>query len=185
MLLPIKAGGPLKVETKPILMVSPACAGPASARAVAPASQNAVFIFVSLLLHFLDPADRSAHAVSKCAWALDASFCARNGACPASANRRPPLRTFGSMPMELHHNSYALRMARIIVPVAKMAGCGFWSWPMRRLHPAHGLSNCHLPRRAIVTIIGWRFRCNARTRTVPTIRVRDQAIGKVGLEAKA
>ena len=39
MSLPITAVGPLKVETKPILMVSPASAGPESARAVAPASK--------------------------------------------------------------------------------------------------------------------------------------------------
>src|SRR3984957_20688205 len=48
MSLPITAVGPLKVETKPILMVSPAKAGFASARTVAPASQNAVLIMVSL-----------------------------------------------------------------------------------------------------------------------------------------
>jgi hypothetical protein len=50
MSLPITAVGPLKVETKPILMVSPADAGCASARTVAPASQNAFFIFTPLLV---------------------------------------------------------------------------------------------------------------------------------------
>jgi hypothetical protein len=47
MSLPIAAAGPLNVETKPILMVSPAAAGCASARAIAPASQNAVLMVVS------------------------------------------------------------------------------------------------------------------------------------------
>src|SRR6478609_3096915 len=46
MSLPITAVGPLKVETNPILMESAAAAGCASARAVAPTSQNAVLIFV-------------------------------------------------------------------------------------------------------------------------------------------
>jgi hypothetical protein len=50
MSLPMTAVGPLKVETKPILIESPANAGFASASAVAPASQNAVLIFVSLLI---------------------------------------------------------------------------------------------------------------------------------------
>ena len=50
MSLPITAVGPLNVETKPILMVSPASGGFASARAVAPASQNAVFISLVPLL---------------------------------------------------------------------------------------------------------------------------------------
>src|SRR5712671_759020 len=50
MSLPIAAVGPLKVETKPILMLSAASAGCASARTVAPASQNAVFIFTPLLV---------------------------------------------------------------------------------------------------------------------------------------
>src|ERR1700747_2877507 len=49
MSLPITAVGPEKVETKQILMVSPAKAGLASASAAAPASQNADFmIFRSL-----------------------------------------------------------------------------------------------------------------------------------------
>src|SRR2546426_1217472 len=51
MSLPIAAVGPLKVETKPILMVSAASAGcAASASGVTPASQNAVFIFTPLLI---------------------------------------------------------------------------------------------------------------------------------------
>src|ERR1700722_5403196 len=60
MSLPITAVGPLKVETKPILMVSPATAGFASARTVAPASQNAVLIMVSLPRYFVSPVDRPA-----------------------------------------------------------------------------------------------------------------------------
>src|SRR6185295_17797195 len=64
MSLPITAVGPLKVETKPILMVSPANAGPESARldsesAMAPASQYAVFILVSPPRYLLMPAGRS------------------------------------------------------------------------------------------------------------------------------
>src|SRR6478752_9220321 len=53
MSLPITAVGPLKVETKPILMVSPANAGFASTSAAAPASQNAVLITTPLLI--IDP----------------------------------------------------------------------------------------------------------------------------------
>jgi hypothetical protein len=52
--LPITAVGPLNVETNPILMESAAIAGFASARAVAPASQNAVLIFTPLLVIGLD-----------------------------------------------------------------------------------------------------------------------------------
>src|SRR5207302_3417415 len=46
----IAAVGPLNVETKPILMLSAASAGCASARTVAPASHNAFFIFTPLLV---------------------------------------------------------------------------------------------------------------------------------------
>jgi hypothetical protein len=46
MSLPMTAVGPLKVETKPILIVSAAPAGCVSARAAIPASQNAFFICV-------------------------------------------------------------------------------------------------------------------------------------------
>src|SRR6516225_7637333 len=160
MSLPITAVGPLKVETNPILMVSPASAGLASARAAAPASQNANFIFVSLLFIFLiPPADRLA-PFQQAPGRSDAPFCARNDGPAASANRRLPLRTFGSIPMELHYNSYALRMARIIVPVPHNGGCGFRSWPMR----VFSLERARQP--------------------APTIRVRNRAIGKAGLEAK-
>jgi uncharacterized membrane protein YhaH (DUF805 family) len=47
------AVGPLNVETNPILMLSPAIAGLASARTVAPASQKLVFIVCSLLTNDL------------------------------------------------------------------------------------------------------------------------------------
>src|SRR6266566_5639076 len=47
MSLPITAVGPLKVETNPILIVSPADAEFASTSAVAPASQYAVLILNS------------------------------------------------------------------------------------------------------------------------------------------
>src|SRR5215212_4182375 len=59
MSLPITAVGPLKVETKPILMVSPASAVCVSAKAVAPASQNAFFIINPLLVIEPDPVDRA------------------------------------------------------------------------------------------------------------------------------
>src|SRR3984957_12107795 len=122
MSLPITAVGPLKVETKPILMVSPATAGFASARAVAPASQNAVLIMVSLPRYFVSPVDRPAPFGERSApvsgFSLsDAVFCARNGRPAASTNRWLPLRTFGSWPVFVHHNSYYPGMARIIVLV--------------------------------------------------------------------
>src|SRR5215510_12840325 len=50
MSLPMTAVGPLNVETKPILMVSPAQAGFASTSAAAPASQNAVLITTPFLI---------------------------------------------------------------------------------------------------------------------------------------
>src|SRR6478672_2809755 len=119
MSLPITAVGPLKVETNPILMES-AAAGCASARAVAPTSQNAVLIFV--------PSSPSAYAASQMTRPRTGStlgsvfglpflrdaFCARNLGLAASKNRRLPLRTFGS---GLHHSSQRARMARIIVPL--------------------------------------------------------------------
>src|SRR5271169_1756718 len=69
MSLPMTAVGPLKVETNPILMESPAEAGLANARAVAPASKNAVLIFVSLLIIF-SCRQPSARAVSISAWTI-------------------------------------------------------------------------------------------------------------------
>src|ERR1700676_19464 len=105
MSLPMTAVGPLNVETKPILIVSPAKAGFASARAVAPASQNAVLIFVSLLIYY--PARQT-----NCPRVLE-----ERGACPSresspwkrgilcaksqgSGKHEPPapLRTFGPCP---------------------------------------------------------------------------------------
>src|SRR5580704_8933047 len=64
MSLPITAVGPLKVETKPILMVSPAKAEPEQARldsesAIAPASQYAVFMYSPSSLPQTLPAERS------------------------------------------------------------------------------------------------------------------------------
>src|SRR5262245_38232821 len=58
MSLPIAAVGPLKVEIKPILMVSAATAGCASARAAMPASQNAFFILVSPPIYRCNPVRR-------------------------------------------------------------------------------------------------------------------------------
>jgi hypothetical protein len=50
MSLPITAVGPLKVETKPILMLSAALAECDSTNAAADASKNAVFMFLSLFV---------------------------------------------------------------------------------------------------------------------------------------
>src|ERR1700682_702237 len=121
MSLPITAVGPLNVLTNPILMVSAAWAGFASARAVAPASQNAVLIFRSLLIiclchHPNDPPRPGSRTRSVLGPVfLEEVFCARDRRSAASTNRRLPLRTFGSEPLFLHHNSYMPGMARIIV----------------------------------------------------------------------
>src|SRR3981081_2415956 len=122
MSLPITAVGPLKVETNPILMVSAASAGFASAKTVAPASQNAVFISLSLLVTLFMasqstcPLGESAALRSR-PFFLSEVFCARDRRSAASTNRRLPLRTFGSMQVLMHHNSYGARMARIIVHI--------------------------------------------------------------------
>src|SRR4051812_417053 len=119
MSLPIAAVGPLKVETKPILIVSAASAGCASARTVAPASQNAVFIFTPLLIISI-----SASQVRRFSWPRPVAqpvfaqviLCAKS---PARSKHEPKalLRTFGSYPSSLHHNSQGAAMARIIVQV--------------------------------------------------------------------
>src|SRR6476661_10325695 len=125
MSLPITAVGPLKVETNPILMESAAVAGDTSARAVAPASQNAVFIFTPLLVISMSrqPGDlRNRAAAVLVLGSLGVScdvFCARNRQLAASPNRRITLRTFGSCPRVLHHSSQQMPMARIIVLVGR------------------------------------------------------------------
>src|ERR1700681_1305914 len=111
MSLPITAVGPLNVETNPILIVSAAIAEFASARAVAPASQNAVLIFLSLLVIWCRQSSDLPRPSALHAWfsGLSSScdvFCARNLGLAASTNRRLPLRTLGSIPPFLHHNSY-------------------------------------------------------------------------------
>src|ERR1700687_6040186 len=103
MLLPMTAVGPLNVETKPILIVSGAKAGFASARAVAPASQNAVLIFVSLLDLFYPARQANCPARSKGARAChsrESSPLKRGILCAksqGSGKHEPPapLRTFG------------------------------------------------------------------------------------------
>src|SRR6266516_3367945 len=117
MSLPITAVGPLNVETNPILTEFAAIAGVASARAVAPASQNAVLIFRSLLTIYVY---RQSNDPSVSPLWGDV-FCARNRGLAASTNRRLPLRTFGSCSClsGLHHNSHRPRMARIIVLVGR------------------------------------------------------------------
>src|SRR4051794_35443429 len=98
MSLPITAVGPLKVETKPILMVSAAKAGCASASAVAPASQNAVFMMSPsdfyLMTHFV----REMRGF-------------RQARPLASLKAHHPRRK------AMHHNSHARAMARIIIQV--------------------------------------------------------------------
>src|SRR6267378_7597785 len=92
MSLPITAVGPLKVETKPILMVSPANAGCASAKAVTPASQNAVFIFTPLRNDRTSPAQPGGgQRLSRAPLLSGEVFCARNRKRAASTNRGPPL----------------------------------------------------------------------------------------------
>src|SRR3954447_17438580 len=120
MSLPITAGGPLKVETKPILMVSPADAGCASARIAAPASQNAFFIITPLLVIETRPGStgrpaRVARLIIRCG-----ILCAKSA---VSGKHEPPapLWTFGSYPSGLHHNSQTPPMARTIVPVDRPA----------------------------------------------------------------
>src|SRR3954447_19457492 len=100
MSLPMTAVGPLKVETNPILMESPAAAGPASARAIAPASQTAVLIFISPPVYSDYLASRGDGPV------LGHVFCARTIRPAASTNPRRCHRTFGSVRVPLHHNSW-------------------------------------------------------------------------------
>src|SRR5437879_13107640 len=136
--LPSTAVGPLKVLTNPILMESAALAGFANARTVAPASQNAVLIFRSLNLlcretidcyaaRQLTCPDRGASPLRCRASFLGCVLCARDHRSAASKNRRPRLRTFGSMQVLMYHNSYKALMARIIVLVA-----GGRDWPSCR-----------------------------------------------------
>src|SRR5882724_6244477 len=126
MSLPITAVGPLKVETNPILMESAAWAVVASARAVAPASQNAVLMSVlpprylrmpsiDRLVPFREPPNAPFPArsifISGCV------FCARNRRPAASTNRWLPLELPARRKCFMHHNSYKPEMARIIVLV--------------------------------------------------------------------
>src|ERR1700760_3098047 len=95
MSLPTTAVGPLKVETKPILMVSPADAGFASTSAAAPASQNAVFITTPLLI--IGPGNGVIAAFGSVS--IERKICrAANGSAPA-----------------LHHISPQMEMARNII----------------------------------------------------------------------
>src|SRR6185436_2842643 len=104
MSLPITAVGPLKVETKPILTVSPADAGCASARMAAPASQNAFFMNHSLLVIEPDPVDRAAGSVPHASLSGEVSS-ARNRRPAASLNRRPGFGPSAHAPDGLHHSS--------------------------------------------------------------------------------
>src|SRR6266852_8200889 len=102
MSLPITAVGPLKVETKPILMESAATAGVASARTVAPASQNAVLILLPSSLpehpvNDLPCCSGALRSVFRTFFFVGDVFCARNRRSAASMNQRLSCRTFGSM----------------------------------------------------------------------------------------
>src|ERR1700732_2225502 len=116
MSLPMTAVGPLNVETKPILMVSAAKAGFASASAVTPASQNAVLIFVSLLIIYFIPPDkrtapRQARAVRRCrAPPLEARYFVREIAGQQQARTaRSPLEPSAHALMVMHHSSWWTR----------------------------------------------------------------------------
>src|SRR6478672_4453725 len=126
MSLPIAAAGPLNVETKPILIVSPAAAGLASASAVAPASQNAVLICLLPPRYLNDspvkrtgPSELSALG-SRALFLCDVFLCSKSRAFSKPEPPAPP-RTFGSIWLFLHHNSYLPGLARIIVQVAAVA----------------------------------------------------------------
>src|SRR6185437_10148038 len=99
------------------LMVSPADAGCASARTVAPASQNAFFIITPLLVIEPDPVNRATARVSRASLSREV-FCARNSRPAASMNRRPGFGPSAHAPDGLHHSSQMAGMARIIVQVA-------------------------------------------------------------------
>src|SRR5262249_12436336 len=95
MSLPITAVGPLKVETKPILMVSPARAEPEHARldsesAMALVSQYAVFIRIPL--RYIKHGKKTRQVDDR---QLRAVF-ARNRRPPASAKPALSHKTFGS-----------------------------------------------------------------------------------------
>src|SRR5579872_5357859 len=133
MSLPITAVGPLNVETNPILIVSAAAAGWASAKAATPASQNAVFIGV--------PPPRSSLSPSTDRRVLFLLCFVRE-----TAPRRQA-RTDGSLfepsdhaPMAMHHNSQATRKSRIIV---QPAAIGFGYWPMGKAVLSAGHKGLH------------------------------------------
>src|SRR5712692_5512780 len=129
MSLPITAVGPLKVETNPILMVSAATAGFASARTVAPASQNAVLI-VTPPRHYLKyaAANRPARFGEPSLplfsvfepLRLMASF-VREILGLRQARPSVSLNIEGWLAKIMHHNSYRARIARIIVLVIRRA----------------------------------------------------------------
>src|SRR5712691_9371486 len=147
MSLPITAVGPLKVETNPILMVSAATAGFASARTVAPASQNAVLIVtppsslfkyaaVNRPARFGEPASPLFSVFEPLR--LMASF-VREILGLRQARPSVSLNTKGWLAKILHHNSYMARIARIIVLVPGVrrnarpaATCRQVAWAGRR-----------------------------------------------------
>src|SRR5712691_5255482 len=148
MSLPITAVGPLKVETNPILMVSAATAGFASARTVAPASQNAVLIVTppSSLFKYA-AANRPARFGEPSLplfsvfepLRLMASF-VREILGLRQARPSVSLNIEGWLAKIMHHNSYMARIARIIVLVPGVrrnarpaATCRQVAWAGRRI----------------------------------------------------
>src|ERR1700684_1158482 len=108
MSLPITAVGPLKVETNPILIESAAFAGVGSARTVAPASQNAVFIFVPSSL-WTKPTRWLALCANSQGGGKHDLWCPST---PSAVSQKT-----------MHHSSQQARMARIIVLVGRRCGC--------------------------------------------------------------
>src|SRR5690242_2058202 len=117
MSLPMTAVGPLKVETKPILIVSAANAEFASASAAAPASQNAVLISF--------PPSRP-NATWLAALGISAllalHFLGRDASVRAIVARAPTPATGCDRRRPMHHSSRKPQMARTILPIDSRSG---------------------------------------------------------------
>src|SRR5258705_13364935 len=149
--LPITALRPLKAETKPILMLSAASAGCASTRTVAPASQNAVFIFTPLLIIETNPFSRVASRAPFSGSLYEVTCFVREISNRQQARTEGSLLNLCPIPRGLHHNSHMARKARIIVPVGGVrivaAAAGKWGLPApsQRPHRARGERRIRAP----------------------------------------
>src|SRR5215213_4135043 len=122
MSLPITAVGPLNVLTNPILMESAAIAEFANARDVTPASQNAALILIfppryCLWRQSIElPRSGNARLRPRPLLLRCPVLCAK---WQVSGKHEPPapLRTFGALHGQMHHNSCRSQMARIIVHI--------------------------------------------------------------------